>query len=83
MMLVKNEIKSLLIIPLNIYSTYTRSDRTMKIITFTKIFDSYCRVKKNPDTCYNFYFNYIVATILVVEEAGVPGENNRSRTSNW
>ena len=58
-MLVKNEIKSLLIIPLNIYSTYTRSDRTMKIITFTKIFDSYCRVKKKPDTCYNFYFKLL------------------------
>jgi hypothetical protein len=29
------------------------------------------------------YFSYIMATVLVVEEAGVPGENHRPWASNW
>jgi hypothetical protein len=29
------------------------------------------------------YFSYIMATSLVVEEAGLPGEYRRPWTSNW
>jgi len=37
--------------------------------------------------CFNATFSNISATswrpVLVVEEAGVPGENHRPRASNW
>jgi len=34
--------------------------------------------------CINNYFNNISAiSVLVVEEAGVPGKNHRPRASNW